>query len=187
MGPSGCGKTTLLRLIAGILRPASGRVVVGGEDVAALDEGRARAFRLRRVGLVFQEFELLDYLSARDNILLPYRLDRSLTLTAGVRDRLASLAEAAGIAHLLGSRPPQLSRGERQRVAVCRALITRPGLVLADEPTASLDPAGRDRVVTLLRDAAPAAGAHLVVVTHDPDLPGRFGRVVDLPSVAGGT
>ncbi len=186
IGPSGCGKTTLLRLIAGVLRPGRGRVRVLGEDLAAMPEAEARAFRIRHIGLVFQEFELIDYLSARDNILVPFRVTGALTLTAEVRHRVDELAGATGITALLGDKPGRLSQGERQRVAICRALVTRPRLLLADEPTGSLDPANQQRIVTLLRSVAEAAGAGLVMVTHDHNLLSHFDRVIDLPTVKGG-
>jgi putative ABC transport system ATP-binding protein len=186
IGHSGCGKTTLLRLVAGILRPASGRIRVLDTDVGALSEGRARAFRIRRLGLVFQEFELLDYLTAADNILVPFRVSGALTLTNDTRDLMRELAQRTGIEHLLDAYPRQLSQGERQRVALCRALVTRPGLVLADEPTGSLDPTNQQRIVELLCSTAEAAGAGLVMVTHDHELLGHFDRVIDLPKLTAG-
>lgn len=185
IGPSGSGKTTLLRLIAGVLRPSKGTVSVLGETVSDMADTRARAFRIQNIGLVFQEFELVDYLNARDNILLPFRVSSSLTLDNAARQRVDELSEATGITHLLDSRPEQLSQGERQRVAICRALVTRPRLVLADEPTGSLDPDNQKRIVELLRDTAAQAGAGLVMVTHDHELLSYFGRVIDLPTIKG--
>ena len=185
IGPSGCGKTTLLRLIAGVLRPDRGRVRVLGEEVSGMNEAAARAFRIRRIGLIFQEFELIEYLSARDNILLPFRVASALPLTQWAKRRVDELAEATGITALLGDKPRGLSQGERQRVAICRALVTGPSLLLADEPTGSLDPENQGRIVSLLREAAEAAGAGLVMVTHDHGLLGRFPRVIDLPTVKG--
>lgn len=186
IGPSGSGKTTLLRLIAGVLRPRRGTVRVLGHDVSAMSDAQARAFRIANIGLVFQSFELVDYLDARDNILLPMRLTSALKLDADARRRADTLAESAGIAHLLRARPAELSQGERQRVAICRALIARPKLVLADEPTGSLDPGNQQRIVGLLRDTAAQAGAGFIMVTHDHGLLDRFARVVDLPSIKSG-
>ena len=183
IGPSGCGKTTLLRLMAGILRPAAGRVEVLAEDVAAMDESRARAFRARNVGLVFQEFELLEYLTAEENILLPFRVCSGLAMDASTREILGDLARHTGIAHLLGALPRRLSQGERQRVAICRALVTQPRIVFADEPTGSLDPTNQERIVALLRSTTAAAGADLIMVTHDHQLLSHFARVIDLPDV----
>lgn len=183
IGPSGSGKTTLLRLIAGVLQPSQGSVCVLDETVSGMTDKKARAFRIQNIGLVFQEFELVDYLDARDNILLPFRVSGELSLDGDVRNRVDQLAQATGITHLLKARPAKLSQGERQRVAICRALITRPRLVLADEPTGSLDPDNQKRIVELLRDTVTQVGAGLVMVTHNHDLLDNFGRVIDLPSI----
>ena len=183
VGPSGCGKTTLLRLIAGILRTGSGTVKVGEQEVNRLDEKGARAFRIQNIGLVFQEFELLDYLTARENILLPYRVSDALSLAANTEERVEALVEQTGIPHLQDAYPRQLSQGERQRVAICRALITEPKLILADEPTGSLDPQNQQKIVDLLRQQAQAHEATLVMVTHDHSLLDRFERVINLPEL----
>ncbi len=183
VGPSGCGKTTLLRLIAGILRPADGSVKVLDSEVSGFQESQARAFRIQEIGLVFQEFELLDYLTARDNILLPYRVTTALKVQPDTDSRLSSLAESTGITPLLESYPRQLSQGERQRVAICRALLPKPRLLLADEPTGSLDPSNQQRIVDLLLEQARSQEAALVMVTHDHSLLQSFDRTVDLPSL----
>ncbi|MCG8462889.1 MAG: ATP-binding cassette domain-containing protein, partial [Holophagales bacterium] len=139
-GPSGCGKSTLLDLVAGVLLPAVGRLKVGGIDLAALPETERRAFRLRQMGFVFQDFPLVGYLDALDNVLLPFRLHRELHAGLGrngpARERAAQLLRELGLGSELGRRPEQLSQGERQRVAIARALVTEPALLLADEPTA---------------------------------------------------
>ena len=179
IGPSGSGKTTLLHLIAGIAVPQAGRVVTGGTQVAALDDASRRDFRVRRIGLVFQEFELLEHLDVLDNILLPYRINRTLRLEAAVRERAVRLARSVGIGDKLGRLANRLSQGERQRAAVCRALVTEPELLLADEPTGNLDPANKGRVLDILFDYATRQGATLITVTHDHDLLDRFGRVID--------
>jgi ABC-type lipoprotein export system ATPase subunit len=179
VGPSGSGKTTFLHLVAGISLPRAGRVVTGGTELSALDDAARRAFRIRKIGLVFQEFELLEYLNVLDNILLPYRIDPVLRLDAGVRERAARLAERVGIGDKLGRFANRLSQGEKQRVAVCRALLVEPDLLLADEPTGNLDPANKGRVLDNLVDHAEESGATLVLVTHDRDLLGRFERVID--------
>ena len=179
VGPSGSGKTTLLHLIAGIARPDAGSVWTCGRQLTALDDAARREFRIRNVGLVFQEFELLDYLSVLDNVLLPYRINPSLRLDADVRERARALAARVGIADKLSRLATRLSQGERQRVAVCRALIAEPALLLADEPTGNLDPANKDRVLDILEDYAAETGATLLTVTHDHDLLPRFGRVID--------
>jgi putative ABC transport system ATP-binding protein len=187
IGPSGCGKTTLLNLIAGIVVPRAGSIRLGDLDVAALPDARRRDHRITRIGLVFQEFELLEYLSVRDNILLPYRINAALRLDAGVRRRAEALAAAVGIANKLQRHPDELSQGERQRAAVCRALLPSPDLLLADEPTGNLDPANKGRVLDMLLQQADEAGATLVAATHDHDLLGRFDRVFDFKDFQDGS
>jgi ABC-type lipoprotein export system ATPase subunit len=179
IGPSGSGKTTLLHLLAGIVLPRAGRVVTGGVEVTALDDAARRAFRIRSVGLVFQELELLEYLSVLDNVLLPYRMHPGLRLGSAVRERAHTLARRVGIAERLARLPGRLSQGERQRVALCRALLPEPPLLLADEPTGNLDPANKWRVLDTLLEEAQKHRATLVTVTHDHELLDRFERVID--------
>ncbi len=179
VGPSGCGKTTLLNLVAGIASPGGGRVTTNDVEIGALTDRARRDFRIRHIGLVFQEFELLEYLNVLDNILLPYRINSALELTSHVRDRARGLAEDVGIGDKLDRHPDKLSQGEKQRVAVCRALLTEPVLLLADEPTGNLDPGNKGRVLDILFDYAERSSATLVTVTHDLDLMDRFSRVVD--------
>ncbi len=180
IGPSGSGKTTLLHLIAGIAVPLAGRVKTQGVDVGSLPDAARREFRISQIGLVFQEFELLDYLSVLDNILLPYRITNALQLSGDVRGRATELANEVGIGDKLRRSPRRLSHGERQRVAVCRALLPRPSLILADEPTGNLDPENRDRVLGILFAYAAESGATLLTVTHDHGLLERFSRVIDM-------
>jgi putative ABC transport system ATP-binding protein len=179
VGPSGSGKTTLLNLVAGILEPASGQISVEGTRISGLDDPDRRDFRIQRMGLVFQEFELLDYLSVFDNVLLPYRITQALQLSDGVRARARRIADDVGIADKLDRFPGRLSQGERQRAAICRALITQPPLLLADEPTGNLDPGNKGRVLDILFDYVGAVGATLITVTHDHELLSRFDRVLD--------
>jgi len=179
IGPSGSGKTTLLNLIAGILQPDSGRIVAAGMQLASLDDKSLRNLRLTRLGLVFQEFELLQYLQVLDNILLPYRLGSSLKLGDDVRQTALWLAEQMGISAKLDSYPDHLSQGERQRVALCRALVSNPELILADEPTGNLDPANKGVAMDFLFDYVREHDAALVTVTHDHQLVERFDRVID--------
>jgi putative ABC transport system ATP-binding protein len=185
IGPSGSGKTTLLNLIAGIATPQAGTVTTDGVDLSALDEARRRDFRIRHVGLVFQEFELLEHLSVLDNVLLPYRINPSLRLEPRVRERAVALARRVGVGDKLDRNARRLSQGERQRAAVCRALIAEPALLLADEPTGNLDPANKKRVLDILFDSARESGVTLLSVTHDHDLLGRFGRVIDFKAFTG--
>lgn len=179
-GPSGSGKTTLLNLIAGILKPDAGEVRVAGIDLARLKPGALRDFRIRRLGFVFQHFALVDYLSVRDNILYPARLNPALALTPSLRARAARLAEAAGIAGHLDRFPGGLSQGEAQRVAIARSLIAAPALILADEATGNLDPANKAVILELLFDEARYADATVLAVTHDHALLPRFDRVLDI-------
>jgi putative ABC transport system ATP-binding protein len=179
VGPSGSGKTTLLNLIAGIALPRAGRITAGDVELTSLSDAERRSYRIRHIGLVFQEFELLEYLSVLDNILLPYRINPAMRLDAAVRARAADLALEVDIADKLGRYSTKLSQGEKQRVAVCRALLPEPGLLLADEPTGNLDPRNKGRVLDILFDYAARTGATLVTVTHDHDLLGGFQRVTD--------
>jgi len=186
VGPSGSGKTTLLHLVAGIALPGRGAVETDGVEVSALEDSARRSFRIRRVGLVFQEFELLEHLDVCDNILLPYRLHPALRLEPAVRERARALAQSVGVASQLSRPASRLSQGEKQRVAVCRALLTQPRLLLADEPTGNLDPANKGRVLDILLYYAEATDATLLTVTHDRDLLPRFERVIDFRDFHGG-
>ena len=185
IGPSGSGKTTLLHLIAGIAVPLAGRVLTNNVEVTQLDDGARRDFRISNIGLVFQEFELLEYLSVLDNILLPYRINPSLHLESIVRERAVILANQVDVGDKIGRYANQLSHGEKQRVAVCRALLPEPSLLLADEPTGNLDPTNKERVLDILFEYAGKAGATLLTVTHDHDLLDRFKRVIDLKEFHG--
>lgn len=184
-GPSGSGKTTLLQLVAGILTPAQGQVETCGIELTSLSDAERRDFRITNLGLAFQEFELIDYLSVRDNVLLPYMINGALPLTVSVREFAEHLLESVELKEATTRRPDQLSHGQRQRVAVCRALVTQPKLVLADEPTANLDPENKRRVFELLNTYVKRAGATLVVVTHDQELAGRFDRALDVSALVG--
>jgi len=179
IGPSGSGKTTLLNLVAGILIPQQGRVDCAGVQVSALGDGERRDFRISTIGFVFQDFELLDYLDVRDNILHPYRITRALRLTTEVRERAADLAEQMGIGDKLRRRVDHLSQGEKQRVAICRALLPSPRLVLADEATGNLDPRNKAHILELLFRSVEAHDATLLAVTHDHELLSHFDRIVD--------
>ncbi len=180
IGPSGSGKTTLLHLMAGIRLPQTGTVTTDGVEVTGLDDGARRDFRIRRIGMVFQEFELLEYLTVLDNILLPYRINGSLRLDGEVRSRAIELAGQVGLGDKTHRLSTRLSHGEKQRVAVCRALVAEPVLLLADEPTGNLDPNNTQRVLDILLEAADATGATLVTVTHDHDLLPKFDRSIDV-------
>lgn len=179
IGPSGTGKSTLLKLVAGILTATRGSVVVDGVDLGVLGDSGRRAFRSERIGFIFQDFELLDYLSAYDNILHPYRISRTLRLDAAVRERARQLAGEMGVEQRLQAYPSQLSQGEKQRVAICRAVLTCPKIILADEATGNLDPANKQHILDLIFHYIQQSGATLLAVTHDHDLLDRFDRVMD--------
>jgi putative ABC transport system ATP-binding protein len=175
VGPSGCGKSTLLNVLAGIDPPTSGQVELLGRDLAALGESARSRLRLEEVGFVFQRFHLLAVLTAQENVELPMA-------EAGVpkrerRERARELLEYVGLGHRTGHRPPHLSGGEQQRVAIARSLANRPRLVFADEPTGELDRRTGEEVLALF-ERLNAEGTTLVVVTHDAAVAGRARRVV---------
>jgi putative ABC transport system ATP-binding protein len=170
MGPSGSGKSTLLNMVAGLDRPTGGSVVVNGEDLGSLDETGLALFRRRRIGMIFQFFNLLDDLPALDNVALAAQLTG--TSSAQARTRALELLDELGIAGRRNIYPAQLSGGERQRVAVARALMNRPALLLADEPTGALDSRAGEQVMDLLLDLN-EIGQTLLLVTHDEGLATR--------------
>ena len=178
MGPSGSGKSTLLNLVAGLDRPTSGSVVVHGEDLGRLGETGLALYRRKRIGMIFQFFNLLDDLPALDNIALAAQLTGSSARQA--RRRAMELLDELEIADRGDLYPSSLSGGERQRVAVARALVNRPTLLLADEPTGALDTRSGEQVMNLLLELN-RAGQTLVIVTHDERLATRCaGRVIEV-------
>ncbi|MFI4917515.1 MAG: ABC transporter ATP-binding protein [Phycisphaerales bacterium JB060] len=182
-GRSGSGKTTLLGLIAGLLEPSLGRVEIAGQNLHALQGAARDRFRGRHLGVVFQTFNLLHGFSARENVLAGMMFS---DIPRGEHDaRAAWLLEGLGIERL-DARPEHLSVGQQQRVAVARAVAAKPTLVLADEPTASLDPENADTAIELIKDACAEAGAALLCVSHDPAAAAHFERVEDLAALADG-
>lgn len=178
MGPSGSGKSTLLNLVAGLDRPTSGSVVVHGDDLGKLNERGLALYRRRRIGMIFQFFNLLDDLPAVDNVALAAQLTGSPASQA--RKRALELLDELGIADRRNIYPAQLSGGERQRVAVARALMNRPALLLADEPTGALDSLAGEQVMDLLLDLN-QIGQTLLLVTHDQRLASRCAsRLVEI-------
>jgi putative ABC transport system ATP-binding protein len=185
-GPSGSGKTTLLGLLAGVLAGASGRIEVLGTDLARLGGAARDAFRAQHLGYIFQMFNLIPYLSVRDNILLPTRLDAARAARLGGQAPDAAvreLAEGLDIVALLDQPVTELSVGQQQRVAAARALIGHPELVVADEPTSALDADRREAFLRLLFASCERAGATLVFVSHDQALAPLFSRRVSLPEI----
>jgi ABC-type lipoprotein export system ATPase subunit len=183
IGPSGCGKTTLLNLLSGVLVPTAGRVSVLGEDVSAHSAAERRRFRITRLGLVLQSLHLVEYLDVLDNILHCYRITPALRLDTAVRERAAELARGIGLGERLHRPVAELSQGERQRVAICRALLAGPEVLLADEATGNLDPANKGRILDLIFERLAAGGQTLLAVTHDHALLDRFDRVIELPEL----
>ena len=176
VGPSGCGKSSLLHLLAGIDRPSEGKVVVLGESLAELEERKLTEMRLRKIGIVFQFFNLLPTLTAEENVELPGLLGGMPPKEA--RQRARALLEEVGLGHRSRHRPEQMSGGEMQRVAVARALLLEPGLVLADEPTGNLDSEASRVVIDLFRDLGRRHGATLVLATHSQEVAAASSRVV---------
>ena len=176
MGPSGSGKSTLMHCLAGLDRPTAGSVVIEGIDLGTLDDGELTTLRRDKVGFVFQFFNLLPVLSARENILLPLKL-------AG-RDpdpeRMRRLIEAVGLGDRLEHRPSELSGGQQQRVAIARALASKPAVVFADEPTGNLDSRSSEEVLALMRQAVDGFGQTVVMVTHDATAAAVADRVLVL-------
>lgn len=185
-GPSGSGKTTLLGLLAGVLQATSGQVRVLGQDFSTMSSGARDAFRARHLGYVFQMFNLIPYLSVRENILLPIRLEAARRARLGSASFEAAVQDVAGqldIARFLDSPIGELSVGQQQRVAAARALIGSPEVVIADEPTSALDTDRREQFLELLFRSCDKAGATLVFVSHDHTLMPLFSRIVELSEI----
>ncbi|MFJ9904464.1 ABC transporter ATP-binding protein [Streptomyces sp. NPDC101152] len=174
MGPSGSGKSTLMHCAAGLDAPTSGSVRVDGREISGLNETRRTELRRERVGFVFQAYNLIPSLSIEDNITLPLRLAGR----APDRDWLRTLVARVGLADRLTHRPAELSGGQQQRAAVVRALVARPAVVFADEPTGALDLRSAHEVLDLLRDLVDDLGQTVVMVTHDPAAAARAHRVL---------
>jgi putative ABC transport system ATP-binding protein len=168
MGASGSGKSTLLHLMAGLAHPDSGRIIVNGTDLALLNDHRLTLFRRKNIGLVFQSFNLIPTLTAEENIALPLMLNGRMTASA--RARVEELLRSLGLAPRRHHRPDALSGGEQQRVAIGRALVTEPAVILADEPTGNLDSTNSRSVCELLRDLSAIHGKTIVMVTHEPSV-----------------
>lgn len=177
-GPSGCGKSTLLNLISGILRPDSGAVTVAGQRVDGMAIGRLDHFRGTNIGYVFQDFNLVPALTSLENVMLGLRFGRTVPRIQWYA-RAREMLDRVSLGHLRNSRPDQLSMGERQRVAIARALVNHPPIVLADEPTGSLDPATGSQVFQVLLEICREGTHTLLVVTHDEQVARRLARQFD--------
>jgi putative ABC transport system ATP-binding protein len=178
MGPSGCGKSTLLHLIGGLDRPTAGRVWIDGADLSTLNDVRLTELRRRKIGFVFQFFNLIPVLTATENAALPLTLDGVAPALAQARAREWLIK--VGLGNRLGHRPDQLSAGQQQRVAIARALVAEPQLILADEPTGNLDSRAADEIAGLLRQASEEWGRAVVMVTHDPRIAAYADRIIFL-------
>ncbi len=179
VGPSGCGKSTLLNIIGALDRPTAGSVILDGKNLADLDESQLARIRNLRVGFVFQLHHLLPQCTVLENVLIPTLADPR-KLSAGAHQRAMELLGRVGLGDLAGALPGRLSGGERQRVAVVRALINQPTLLLADEPTGSLDHAAAEMLVDLLVELNRERNVTLLMVTHAADLAARMGRMLAL-------
>jgi len=179
VGPSGSGKTTLLRLIAGIYVPENGFINIDEITINRLSDAQRRNFRIANIGFVFQDFELIDYLDVFENILIPYLINRSLNLDNSVRNLAREIAISMDLKDKLERPVGKLSQGERQRVAICRAILTNPQIILADEPTGNLDSKNKDRIVKILFDKSKKTNSTLLMVTHDQSLLEGFDRVLN--------
>lgn len=192
-GPSGCGKTTLLNLIGGVLSPQAGRLSVLGQDLMQLSGAERDALRADRIGFVFQQFNLVPYLSVLDNVTLPVRFsaarrERAEAGGQAIEEVAGGLLAQLGMAELHHQAVTALSVGQQQRVALARALLGSPAMIIADEPTSALDTDRRDEFVALLFESAQSAGSSVLMVSHDRAMGDRFDRVVDLRDInrAGG-
>jgi putative ABC transport system ATP-binding protein len=178
MGPSGCGKSTLLHLLGGLDRPSDGKVIIEGTSIAEMDDDRLTELRRRKIGFVFQFFNLIPVLNAVENAALPVTLDG--VKPAEAQKKAAEWLSRFGLSDRLASRPDQLSGGQQQRVAIARALAAEPSLILADEPTGNLDTRSGDEIASLLRDVSKQYGRTVIMVTHDPRIAAYADRIVFL-------
>ena len=178
--PSGYGKTTFLNLVSGILTPDEGNIIIDNEVVNHFNDAKKRVFRISNIGFVFQDFELIEYLNLKDNIALSYLINPALKLSDEIENKITELTEKFGLSDKLDRNVVKLSQGEKQRVAICRAILSSPGILLADEPTGNLDPDNKENTVRELIDYSNEKNAILIMVTHDFSLLDKFDRTIDL-------
>ena len=177
MGPSGCGKTTLLHLLGGLLQPTGGKILIDGIDISELADAERTAVRRKKIGYVFQRFNLLPTLSARGNIELAKKIHGN-----GFEHPIGAdkIFEMLGLSGKEDSRPLEMSGGEQQRVAIARAVINKPSIILADEPTGSLDSRNSRTVLEMLRNLNETLGQSIVIITHDADAAATADRVIEM-------
>jgi len=179
IGPSGFGKTTMLNLIAGILLPDKGEVIVNNAILNSQSDKERRNYRIQNIGFIFQDFRLVPYLSVLDNILLPFRINSIIKPDADASSRAKHISEDLNIGKLIKKYPAKLSHGEKQRVAIARALINKPKVLLADEPTGNLDPVNKLNIKDILFDVVGKYNTTLITVTHDHEMLDGFDNVID--------
>lgn len=179
VGPSGSGKSTLLGIIAGLDNPTSGKVLIDAIDITSMSEAQLAKVRNQKIGMVFQAFNLIPTLTAQENVEIPLYVGKH---DGSASERAKELLNLVGLSHRLGNRPTQLSGGEQQRVAVARSLVTKPAIVIMDEPTGNLDQKNSDNVLQLVRDLREQTGTTFIIATHDPKVAtaaDRSIRIVD--------
>ena len=179
IGPSGFGKTTMLNLIAGILLPDKGEVIVNKASLNSQSDKERRNYRIQNIGFIFQDFRLVPYLNVLDNILLPFRINSVIKPEADTASQAKRISDELNIGKLIKKYPAKLSHGERQRVAIARALINKPKVLLADEPTGNLDPANKLQIKDILFDVVGNYKTTLITVTHDHEMLEGFDDVID--------
>ncbi len=179
-GKSGSGKTTLIHLISGILKPQSGEILFFDKSITDMNDNDIRKHRISNIGFIFQEFELLDYLNVMDNLVLPYKINKSLSLDEEIKDKAKEIANRIGIGNKLDQHPKQLSGGERQRLAIARALITSPPLIIADEPTGNLDDKTSNIVMDEITDQVSYTNSTLIMISHNNELISSFDEIIDI-------
>ena len=179
-GKSGSGKTTLIHLISGILKPQSGEILFYDESITDMNDKEIRKHRILNIGFIFQEFELLEYLNVMDNLILPYKINKSLVIDAEIKDKAKEIANRIGIGNKLDQNPKHLSGGERQRLAIARALITSPPLIIADEPTGNLDEKTSNIVMDEITDQVSYTNSTLIMISHNNELISSFDEIIDI-------
>lgn len=177
IGPSGCGKSTLLHLIGGLLQPTSGRILIEGVSISSVSDFERTEIRRQRMGFVFQSYNLLNTLTARENIALAKRIQGNGHYEDGSADQILRML---GLENKMDHKPWELSGGEQQRVAIARAVINRPAILLADEPTGSLDSENSRMVLKMLRDLNSEYGQTIIIITHDPEAAATADRVIEM-------
>ena len=179
-GKSGSGKTTLIHLISGILKPQSGEILFYDKSITDMNDKEIRKHRISNIGFIFQEFELLEYLNVMDNLIIPYKINKSLVLDTEIKDKAKEIANRIGIGNKLDQHPKQLSGGERQRLAIARALITSPPLIIADEPTGNLDEKTSNIVMDEITDQGSYTNSTLIMISHNNELISSFDETIDI-------